>query len=434
MAAERGSLTAIVGATGTVRPDQSARLSFDTSGTVDEVLVSVGDRVKVDQVLATLRQTSLPAAVISAQAEVVEAQKALDDLLNSGTPQADAQLALAEAQDALKNAEYIWRVRQEGYRASETTMDLARARLVVAQDALSDAKSAYGRVGGDPMEDADKASALTMVAQAQAEIDAAKRALNWYKGRPSPIDQALLDAQVAQAQARVGDAQREWDRLKDGPAAADIVAAKARLAAAQSTAEMARISAPFAGTITSANVKPGDQVSPGTVGFGLADMSEMLVDSSLSEIDINRISLGQPVSIVFDAVSDQTYAGEVTEIGLIGEAIEGVVSFPITVRLVDSDQAVRPGMTAAVNIVVNEIQDVLLVPNRAVRVQDGKRVVYVLKDDVPTPVEITLGASSDTDSQVVQGDLQEGDLIVLNPPAAFGQGGPGGPGFFMRSD
>jgi HlyD family secretion protein len=313
-------------------------------------------------------------------------------------------------------------------------MDLARARLVVAQDALSDAKSAYGRVGGDPMEDADKASALTMVAQAQAEIDAAKRALNWYKGRPSPIDQALLDAQVAQAQARVGDAQREWDRLKDGPAAADIVAAKARLAAAQSTAQMARISAPFAGTITSANVKPGDQVSPGTVGFGLADMSEMLVDSSLSEIDINRISLGQPVSIVFDAVSDQTYAGEVTEIGLTGEAIEGVVSFPITVRLVDSDQAVRPGMTAAVNIVVNEIQDVLLVPNRAVRVQDGKRVVYVLKDDVPTPVEITLGASSDTDSQVVQGDLQEGDLIVLNPPAAFGQGGPGGPGFFMRSD
>ena len=81
-------------------------------------------------------------------------------------------------------------------------------------------------------------------------------------------------------------------------------------------------------------------------------------------------------------------------------------------------------MTAAVTVTVNEIKDVLLVPNRAVRVNDGKRVVYILVDGRPTPVAITLGASSDTHSQVVSGDLKEGDLIVLNPPAVFEQNGP----------
>jgi len=422
--AERGNLTAVVGATGTVRPNQSASLLFETSGVVDGVTVEVGDPVKVGQVLATLRQTSVPASVIAAQAELVEAQRALDHLLQSGSPQAEAQLALAQAQDALKDAEYKWRVRQEGYRASESTMQLAQARVVIAEDSLSDARSAYGHVSGDPMEDSNKAAALEMVAQAQTQLDSAKRALNWYNGRPSPIDQALLDAEVAQAQARLGDAEREWERLKDGPAGDDIVAAQARVAAAQSTAEMALIAAPFAGQVTSVVVKPGDQVSPGTPGFGIADMSEMLVDINLSEIDINRVAAGQPASVVFDGIPETTYEGEVTELGLIGESIQGVVSFPVTVRLTDPDPAVRPGMTAAVNIVVSEIKDVLLVPNRAVRVQDGKRVVYVLKDGMPAPVEVTLGASSDTLSEVTAGDLQPGDLIVLNPPATFGQNGP----------
>jgi HlyD family secretion protein len=422
--AERGNLTAVVGATGTVRPNQAASLQFETSGTVEQVSVQVGDQVEVDQVLATLRETSVPASVIAARAEMVDAQRALDQLLQSGSPQAEAQLALAQAQDALKDAEYKWRVRQEGYRASTATLDLARARLVLAEQSLEDANSAYGRVGGDPWEDSNKAAALEMVAQAQQHLDSTKRALNWYTGRPSQIEQALLDAEVAQAQARLGDAEREWNRLKDGPDAADIVAAKARVAAAQSTAEMAQIAAPFAGQVTSVEVKPGDQVSPGAPGFGLADLSEMLVDISLSEIDINRVAVGQPVSVVFDGIPENTYTGEVTEIGLVGSAVQGVVSFPVTVRLTAADEQVRSGMTAAVSIVVNEIENILLVPNRAVRVQDGKRVVYILKDGQPVPVEVVLGASSDTDSEVTRGDLKEGDLIVLNPPAVFAQNGP----------
>ena len=103
--------------------------------------------------------------------------------------------------------------------------------------------------------------------------------------------------------------------------------------------------------------------------------------------------------------------------------------FTVTVRMTDADKAVKPGMTAAVNIVVKQVADQLLVPNRAVRLVDGQRVVYVLKDGRPLPVQVTLGASSDTMSVVDRTVSSiEGDLIILNPPSVNGGPFGGGPG------
>ena len=109
--------------------------------------------------------------------------------------------------------------------------------------------------------------------------------------------------------------------------------------------------------------------------------------------------------------------------------MQGVVNFKVTVELADADTHVKPGMTAAVNIVVNEMQDVVLVPNRAVRLVDGERVVYLLVDGEPVLTEIRLGPSSDTVSVVAGGDVKEGDTVVLNPPVEFGPGGGPGGGF-----
>ena len=85
------------------------------------------------------------------------------------------------------------------------------------------------------------------------------------------------------------------------------------------------------------------------------------------------------------------------------------------------------GMTAAVNIVVDEVEDVLLVSNRAVRLKDGNRVVYVLRPGqlMPEAVKITIGATSDYQSEITSGDVKVGDTIVLNPPTEF-EFGPGG--------
>jgi HlyD family secretion protein len=188
--------------------------------------------------------------------------------------------------------------------------------------------------------------------------------------------------------------------------------------------ELATIKAPFSGTITSVEIKRGDQVSPGSVAFALADFSPLLVDVQLSEVDINRVEIGQPVELVFDAVLDRNYAGEVVEIGLVGSPIQGVVNFPVTIELLNPDEAVKPGMTAAVNIVIEQMDEVLRVPNRAVRLRDGERVVFVLQDGAGVPVPVELGASSDVYSEVISGDIQEGDRVILNPPLEFDNSGP----------
>jgi RND family efflux transporter MFP subunit len=217
--------------------------------------------------------------------------------------------------------------------------------------------------------------------------------------------------------------------LQRAPNADDLAAAQARLQASQTTAGYQSLTAPFAGTITKVEVTPGDQVSPTSVAFRLDNLDRLFVDVLVSEVDVNSIQAGQPVSLTFDAILDKQYQGVVSQVAPVGDAIQGVVQFDVTVELTDADKNVKPGMTAAVNIVVDQVTNALLVPNRAVRLVNGQRVVYILSNGQLNKLNVTLGASSDTESQVLQGDLQVGDAIVLNPPQDLfsNSGGPFGP-------
>lgn len=381
--AGRGSLTATVGATGTIRAAQSAVLNWQTTGTVDAVNVQVGDLVKKNDVLASLAQDSLPQSVILAQADLVSAQKAYDDLLNSDTDRANAWIALRDAQDAYDKA---LNYREELNGKTDLT------------------KTTYVRFGG------------RLIPQVKQ-----------YRGFADPDTIANADADLALKKAQLDDAQRAYDRLKGGPNQDDLAAAQARIDAAQATLNMAKILAPFNGTVTQAEPLPGDQATAGSLAFRVDDLSNLLVDVEVSEVDINNVQVGQPVTFTLDAVSGQTYNGDVVEVAQAGDSSSGAVNFTVTAEITDADSRVKPGMTAAVNIVTNQVKDELVVPNRAVRFVDGNRVVYILKNGQAQSVQVTLGASSDTMSVVTGGDLKEGDLIILNPPTQF-QGGPFGGG------
>lgn len=470
--AERGSLTGTVGATGVVRPNQTALLTWQTTGTVGEVNVAAGDQVKAGDVLAVLEKTSLSQAVILAQADLVNAEKALNDLLESRIQQAQALKAveaaeqaledaknselvkaraleaLAAAQKNVENAERLLRWAQSP--ANQSYIDEAQARVTLAKDRLDRAREKYAPYENKPEDNVTRARLLSEYAAAQQQYDLAVRQLNSLLGTASETDIALQEANLAKAQAQLLEAQREWERVKDGVSPADIAlleaqledarreyervkagpnpddiaAAEARVAAARATLRLAQITAPFDGTITRVFSKPGDQVSPGTQAFRLDDLSHLLVDVQVSEVDINRIQPNQAVKLIFDAILNKEYNGVVSAVSSVGNISQTGVDFTVTVELTDADEDVKPGMTAGVNIIVSQLEDVLLVPNRAVRVVEGKRVVYVLRNNFPTPVEIRLGASSETNSQVLEGDLQPGDLIVLNPPTVFSQNGP----------
>jgi HlyD family secretion protein len=140
-------------------------------------------------------------------------------------------------------------------------------------------------------------------------------------------------------------------------------------------------------------------------------------------VDINQISIGQPAILEFDAIAGKEYQGEVVNVSPIGIQQQGLVSFEVTIKVKDADEEVRPGLTAAVQIVVRQVENALMIPNRAVRWVKGEQVVYIAKDpnniseNTLEKIPVTIGASSDEFSELIGGEIEEGDLIILNPPS-----------------
>jgi HlyD family secretion protein len=430
-----GTLTATVGATGTVRAHQTAELTWQTTGTIGTVAVQPGDHVTAGEALASLNPTSLPESVISAQGDLASAQKALDDLLNTKSAQAQAQLDLANAQKNLTTTLTNY-YNQTSFRSDpQTIMDL-EAQMALAQKLVDFYQSKYNDTSSLLFDNPTRASAYDNLYNAKKHLADLTAEYNWATGHPDSQDQAVLDAQVAQAQAQVADAQRTWDQLQNGPDPNDVQTDRARVAAAQAAVQMAEVTAPFAGTVTEVNNLVGDQVAPGSSAFRIDDLSALLVDVQVSEVDINSVQVGQPVNLTFDAIQGKTYDGKVVTVALAGDVSQGAVNFTVTVQLTDPDAQVKPGMTAAVSILVKQLNNVLTVPNGAVRALNNQQVVYVIRNGIVEAVPVTLGASSDTSSQVISGGLKTGDLIVLNPPSTIfsGQrvGGGGGGGFRFR--
>ena len=412
---ERSDLVVIVGATGIVEAKQTADLNWETTGRVESVNVAVNDHVKAGEILADLADNTLPQSVILAQADLVDAQKALEDLINSNTESAEAYKTLLEAEQDLRDAEDDrdqWNYND----ANIDRVDEFRADFIAKEEDYKVYKSAFEALKSLPADDPKRVQAKQEMDDAKLVRDKALRALNYLLGKAfgQQVAEDFADADIAQA--KLNDAQRDWDRVKNGSNADDISAAEAKVAAAEATVSLGWIESPFNGTVTQVEPKVGDQVSTGTPAFRIDDLSELNVDVQISEVDINKVSVGQQAELTFDAISGKSYIGEVTEVAKVGEESGSGVDFTVTLRIVDPDQEVRPGMTAAVNIVVTEKKDVLAIPSRAVRTSDGQRIVYVMRGSSLEKIDIEVGAISDTSVEVVSGDIKEGDLIVLNPP------------------
>jgi HlyD family secretion protein len=279
-------------------------------------------------------------------------------------------------------------------------------QLVRYQRQAEDALGRYLRLT-QPPDPEDVAVAQANLALAQAQLAQAQRDWEQVKDGTSPADLALLHAQLE-------DARRQAERLEAGADPEEVAAAQARVAAAEATLEMARQVAPFDGVITEIYALPADQVVPGDLAFRLDDLSKLLVELHISEVDINRIQTGQAVTLTLDSAPGSAYRGRVVEVSPVAEVQGGVAAFLVKAEIENADESIRPGMTAGAEIITAEFKDVLLVPASAVRMLQGQRVVYVLRDGKPEAVSVALGASSAGEVQVIEGDVQPGDAIVLN--------------------
>ena len=431
-----GDLNAVVDETGEVHADQSANLLWESAGVVDQITVGLGDRVKTDQVLATLREDSLSQNYFMSQQELINATRALEDLYeNAAQVAANAQSAVAVARDKLDDAEYRWLLNQPGNRYSPEELKAAKARLVLAEKQLENKQKRYDNARGS----INKAQAQLLLTDAINQWQQAVWYVNWLQVGADEIEMAILDANVAVALANLDSAERQYEKVKDGPDPDDIRMAEARIAGAQATVDAASIAAPFDGVITAVEVLVGDLVTPNSLAFRIDNLDNLLVDVNISEVDINQIQVGQPATLNFDAILGQEYQGEVVKVSPVGVQQQGLVSFEVTIKVLDADPEVRPGLTTAVQIVVRQVRDALLIPNRAVRWVNGEQVVYLSPSGKAADlgslvkVPVSLGASSDEFTELLSGDLDEGDYLVLNPPSVSifdemqpGQGPPDG--------
>jgi len=415
---ERGDLIAIVGATGVVEAKQTTEINWQTTGRIAHVFTEVGKQVKAGEKLADLADNTLPQSVILAQSDLVTAKKNLEDLINSNTASAEAYRNLLTSESDLRDAKEErddWNYKN----ANWDKINAARAEFIRLEEELKIYRSAFESVRELPATDSKRVEAKSALDKAQLARDKALRTINYIMGKTYDRDVAEDFADYELALSKVQDAQREWERVKAGANKDDISAAEARVAASEATVSLGWLEAPINGTVTRANPKVGDEVSTGAEGFRVDDLSELFVNVNISEVDINRVKIGQPVELSFDAVTGNTYKGDVTEVASVGIDKGSGVDFEVTLKILEPDNQVRPGMTAAVNIIVSEIKDVLVIPNRAIRLKDGRRIVYVLSSGQLVETSVEVGSSSDTQTEISGGDIKEGDMIVLNPPAFF---------------
>ncbi len=419
----RGILSASIGATGTIQARQLASMAFSISGRVGTVNIHLGDQVASGQVLIELDPAYYPQQVISAQADLINAQKSLDNLKISQTALAQAELNLANAKKALDTAQTDYDKALQNY--NEGWLIECQVRV---DQTYSDWQDYSLHNDGSFKAVVELKRRWQAYQNALQELKKAQRYHDLGVGTSGGTEAAKKEMDIAKgkldlAQAQYDDALAAYNRLKDGVPAQDLQAAQAQVDSAQATLDQVKIKAPFSGTILAVNVVQGDMVGPGTIVVVIADLSELHVDVPVAEVDYNRLAAGQSAQLILDAIPDTTYHGKVTQIGLNASTSGGSVSYPIRVVVSDADKNMLPGMTVAVEIEVSHLENVLLVPNRALRNVNGSLVVYILQNGVQKPVTVELGTNNDTMSVVTKGDLKEGDVIVLNPSTSLTGGG-----------
>ncbi len=373
----RGDVTRAVTASGTVNPQTTVQVGSYVSGSIERVLCDYNTQVKKGQLCAKIDSRPYDSALEQERANVAAA---------------NAQLAKDRSNLTLQEANF------------------KRAKALYDQQLLS-------------RDQFDQANANYLQAQSQIQVD------------QSALTQR--NAALKSAQVNLG---------------------------------YTNIVSPVDGTVVSRNVTVGQTVAASfqtpTLFLIATDLTKMQVDASVSEGDIGGIKEAAPVSFGVEAFPGKRFQGTVTQVRQAPEAVQNVVTYDVVVTVANPELLLKPGMTANVRIVIDKRDDVLRVPDQALRFspsvpgsssaqtpasrppsllgfggglggpgagrgggrgaggaaggrgqtnQSGSEAtVYVLRDGAPVAIPVTIGLDDDTNSEVLSGDLAEGDQVIVS--------------------
>jgi HlyD family secretion protein len=266
--------------------------------------------------------------------------------------------------------------------------------------------------------------------------------LNSYTGTANSQLLALLSIKqtiqtseqtILSSERTIEEKQLSLENLKAGTDALDLKAQELTLRQreyaltdAQDNLVNYTVRAPFDGVIASIDLRKGDSLSSGTVAATLIT-KQKIAEISLNEVDVAKVKVGQKVTLTFDAISDLTISGEVAQIDILGTVSQGVVNYNVKIIFDTQDERVKPGMSVSAAIVTDIKQDVLTVPNAAIKTSGETNYVEMPDEIVDSQAisntsgvtlskalkqqAIIIGLANDSVTEVTEG-LSEGDVVV----------------------
>jgi HlyD family secretion protein len=243
------------------------------------------------------------------------------------------------------------------------------------------------------------------------------------------LDTQDLEWQVEQARLSVSIAEYDLSDARDDywEESDQVKRAKARLEQAQVSLQQAEwrlgqvtLTTPISGTITAVNVDVGEMASSGQTIVTLSDLSNLDIVVNVDETDVTGIQSGMNVIVSADAFPAVELSGQVTEIASLNDLQSGVVLYPVTVRL-DSTKpltgsgqalALRPGMTVNVTFPIEQRNDTLMVPFRAIETEGGQAYLTRVTASGTERVAVTMGLITDTQIEILSG-IEEGDVVTV---------------------
>lgn len=185
----------------------------------------------------------------------------------------------------------------------------------------------------------------------------------------------------------------------------------------------ATITAPAAGTVDNLTITPGLVITSSnssnstttlnTLGVVKSSNNQLQANVNLSEIDVVKVKAGQKVTMTLDAYPDKTFTGKVVVVNTNGQVSSNVTTYPTTIQFDSPDTGIYPNMAVTAQIMTNIKDNVILVPSAAVQTSNGQSTVRVLKNGQVQSVNVQIGSSNDTQTEIVSG-INEGDNVVTS--------------------
>ena len=393
----RGDLTFTVSGSGSMEVSNEVELAFDSGGSIDKIYVEEGDNVSEGTVLAKLETDDLELALTKAQVAYIKAQLAVSE----------AQVAVTKTQVAQQTAEYDLEKAQDLYaeadiQTARTAVTQARSYLEYAEGVLEKAKITR-----------DIIKWTNEVSTAGEKLRATEVRLNNILAAPDTTEEVTIKRrQVELAGQSLQLAEQSLELAEQS-----LALPRQSLEQARKQLDEATITTPFNGLIATVYVEEGDVISPPTMVpkaiIHLIDPNSMELKVQVDEIDVPEVKPGQRAIIEVDALPAILIEGKVSFISLLPMKEAGVTVYDVKVRFdVPEGIGLRVGMSATADIIITERNNVLLVPDRAIK-QDsqGNTIVEVMVNGQIEERMVIIGIGDSYQTEIVEG-LKEGETVI----------------------